>query len=259
MFTRTLALSLGLAGCFKVAPPPTRVDAVDSADAFPYDLYDAAFATRVDDGLIDYATVRDGRAEDLDLFLGHIAAVSPANDPELFPSKNHELAFYLNAYNALAVQGVLDRPDMTSVIDIKVEYFYATRYRIGGDKVSLYTLENGIVRKDYEDPRVHFFLNCQSLSCPAFPSNAIRPDSLDATLDAVTAAFVKNKSNVEVMGDGSVAVSSIFQWYADDFGGEAGVLPFIHRYNPDVPEKGTITYKTYDWSLIKQPGRGPDA
>jgi hypothetical protein len=255
--TKSVMWVLALTGCFKVVPPPVKVEAVASADAFPYDLYDSAFSERVVDGLIDYATIRDERGRALDVYLGHIAASSPVSTPELFPSDDHELAFYLNAYNALAVQGVIDRPDITTVLDIKVDYFYSTRYRIGGEKVSLYTLENGIIRKGYNDPRIHFFLNCQSMSCPPFPAQAIRPASLDATLDAVTAAFVKDPAHVELQPDGSVAVSSIFQWYAEDFGGESGVRPFIHRYNPDVPAEGAVTYKTYDWTLIAQPGRGP--
>ena len=233
-----------LAACFKTAPVDVRVDPIARPGAFPYALYDEAFADRVtDDGFIDYAAIRDDRVA-LNTFLAHVAEVSPATDPELFPSKAEGLAFYLNAYNGIAVRGVLDRPDMASVIDQKVEFFYK--------------LENGIVRADYGDPRIHFFLNCQSISCPAFPPTAIRPESLDATLDEATTAFVTNPAHVEVMADGTIAVSSIFQWYADDFGGEAGVLPFIHTYNPDIPESGTITYKDYDWGLIKQPGKGPN-
>lgn len=252
-------LLLGLLACFKTAAVEVRVDPIEAPGSFPYDLYDEAFSGRVtEDGLIDYASLQaDGTA--LDTFIGHVAAVSPHGEPELFPSDDHALAYWLNSYNALAVQGVLDRPEMNSVIDRKVEFFYSQRYRMGSEKVSLYTLENGIIRKEFGDPRIHFWLNCQSISCPAFPPTAIRPDTLDAQLDAATTAFVTNEAHVEVLADGRIAVSSIFQWYAEDFGGEQGVLPFIHRYHEAIPETGELVYKDYDWGLIEQPGRGPDA
>lgn len=254
----TTSFFLVLSGCFKTVAPTVSVDPIDEPGAFPYDLYDATFDGRVtDDGLIDYAAIRDDR-DSLDQFLGHVAAVSPASDPALFPSEAHALAFYLNAYNGLAVQGVLDRPDITSVIDIKLDFFYTTRYRIGGDKVSLYTLENGIVRSDFDDPRIHFFLNCQSWSCPPFPGKAIRPDTLDATLDAFSKAFVTDAKHVQLDGN-SLAVSSIFKWYSGDFGGEEGIIPFIQNYRDDIPDDAELSFKEYDWALIKQPGRGPDA
>ncbi|MCA9566191.1 MAG: DUF547 domain-containing protein [Myxococcales bacterium] len=252
----TLLLPL-LAGCFKTVEPRVEVEAPASADAFPWDLYDRAFSGRVDGGLIDYRTLQDD-PEALDRFIGNLAVVSPASHPELFPTKEAALAYWLDAYNALAVRGVLDRPEMVSVIDDKVEYFYSTRYRIGGQKVSLYKLENGIIRAEFADPRVHFFLNCQSMSCPAFPSQAVRPETVDAALEEATRAFVNDPAHVQVMEDGTVAVSSIFQWYAEDFGGEAGVLPFVHRYNGLVPAEGKVTYKEYDWTLIAQSGRRPE-
>jgi hypothetical protein len=245
-------------GCFKTVAPTLSVDPITEPGSFPYDLYDQVFSSRVtDDGLIDYAAIRDDR-EPLDRFLGHVAAVSPASDPALFPSDDHALAFYLNAYNALAVQGILDRPDIVTVDDNKVEFFYTTRYRIGGDKVSLYTLENGIIRDQFDEPRIHFFLNCQSWSCPPFPPKAIRPDAVDTTLNAFTEQFMADPKHVELKGD-TLEVSSIFKWYAGDFGGQEGIVPFIQQYRDDIPDGVQLVFKDYDWTLIEQPGKGPDA
>lgn len=245
-------------GCFRVVAPPAKVEPVTTAGDFPYALYDAVFAEHVtSDGLIDYAAVRDDRAAKLDLFLGHIARTSPTSHPGIFPTDAHALAFYLNAYNAIAVQAVLDRPEISTVDAIKVNFFYTTRYRIGGDKVSLYTLENGIIRKRFEDPRIHFFLNCQSASCPPFPAVAVRPETLDETLDSATRAFVQDEAHVRALPDGSVAVSSIFKWYAGDFGGANGILPYIRQYRDELPESATVTFLAYDWALIAKPGRGP--
>lgn len=247
-----------LAACFRTVPTTVSVEPIAEPGAFPFDLYDEAFAGRVtEDGLIDYAAIRDDRAT-FDRFLGHVAEVSPRSDPALFPTEADALAFWLNAYNGLAVRGVLDRPDLDTVDAIKVDFFYATRYRIGGEKVSLYTLENGILRQDFAEPRIHFFLNCQSWSCPPFPAEAIRPDTLDATLEAFTTAFVNDAKHVAVDGD-TVAVSAIFKWYDTDFGGREGIVPFLQRYRDDVADDARVVFKDYDWALIAQPGRGPGA
>lgn len=250
-------LPLLLTGCLKTVPPTTTVEPPQTDHGFPFHLYDAVFEGTVDvAGFIDYAAIRDDR-DALSTYLAYVAAVSPDSHPELFDGREAELAYWIGAYNGLAVRGVIDRPELTSVIDIKVEYFYGTRYRMGGSKVSLYKLENGIIRDRYADPRIHFYLNCQSLSCPAFPKIGATPDNVDALLDEATTAFVNDPAHVSVRDDGTIEVSSIFDWYASDFDAAGGVLPFIHAYRDDIPEAGEVTFKTYDWTLIAQDGRGP--
>ena len=247
-----IALPLLLTACFSFAKPAVMADEPPPPGAFPHDLLDDALAEYVDErGYIDYDGLRADR-EPLDRYLGYVAAYSPRNDPELFPTEDDALAYYLNAYNALAVRGVLDRPEMESVNDIKVDYFYYTRYSLGGRKVSLYKLENGIIRDQFMDPRIHFYLNCQSVSCPTFPRQAIRADTLDSRLDAMTAAFVNDPDHVSVRDDGTVEMSSIFDWYAEDFQPAGGPLNFAREYRPELPANAEIAFKSYDWGLIEQ-------
>lgn len=170
--------------------------ALPAPGAFPHAHFSAVLARFVDaQGLVDYATLARDRAE-LDAYTAILAATSPKRDPELFPTRQDQLAYWLNAYNAWAMTAVIDRPGLQSVHDQLLDFFYTTRHRLGGRKVSLYKLENGIVRKEFGDPRVHFALNCQSIGCPRLPRKAFEPASLDAELDAASAEFCADRKSV---------------------------------------------------------------
>lgn len=249
--------SAGLAGCFKYEQPTVVVQADPEKGAFPHALLDEALEGRVDaQGHIDYRGLQADRGA-LDAFLAYVARVSPQSDPQLFPTRESRLAYYINAYNALAIRGVIDRPGLTSVDDIKIAFFFYTRYDVGGRKLDLYRLENKVIRPMFDDPRIHFALNCQSVGCPVFPPTAFHPDGIDDVLDAQTEAFVSDPDNVRQNADGSWEVSQIFQWYARDFEDDGGVAAFIHEYREAFPEDASFTYIPYDWSLIAQPGKGP--
>lgn len=256
-----MALSLLCAavtpGCFKYERPAMVAESAPEAGKFPHELFGEAIAGRVsDDGLIDYQAIQADRAK-LDEYLGYVAKVSPESNPELFPSKDHELAYYINAYNAIAIRGVIDRPGLKSVNDIKVEYFYFTRYRIGGRKLDLYRLENAVVRERYKDPRIHFALNCQSGGCPFFPTTPFPAEGLDAFLDTQTRRFMDSPLKVRLRDDGVVEISQIFEWYASDFAEAGGALAFVRRYRPELPADAKVEFIPYDWSLITQAGKGP--
>lgn len=252
-----LALAPLAQGCFKYARPAEVAETVPAPGAFPHGLFEQALRGRVsEDGLIDYKSLQQSRA-DLDAYLGYIAKVSPLSNPEVFPTRDHELAYWINAYNAIAIRGVIDRPGLTSVNDIKVEYFYYTRYRIGGKKLDLYRLENGVIRDIYDEPRVHFALNCQSGGCPFFPQVPFPVEGLDAFLDEQTKRFVNHPDKVRLRDDGVAEISQIFEWYASDFTSSGGAIGFIRKYRDDIPADAKVEFIPYDWSLIAQEGKGP--
>lgn len=244
-------------GCFKYAKPADVADQKPEAGSFPHAMFSELLDGKVsEDGLIDYQAVAAERGK-LEAYLGYVAKTSPAKDPALFPTPEDAKAYYINAYNALAIRGVIDRPGLKSVNDIKVEYFYYTRYSVGGRKLDLYRLENSVIRPTFDDPRIHFALNCQSGGCPIFPQVAFPAEGLDAFLDEQTVRFVNHPEKVRQKEDGSWEVSQIFEWYAKDFESAGGAAAFIHRYREEVPADAVLTYIPYDWALIAQPGKGP--
>lgn len=255
MWTRTLALLVLASGCFHVVKPPGALPETPEAGAFPHEIFDGVLREFVTDGAVDYKSLQSDRA-DLDVYLGYIARVSPESHPELFPTRDDQLAYWLNTYNALAMTAVIDRPGLNTVVDNKIDFFYATRYKVGGRNLDLYRMENGVVRPDFEDPRVHFALNCQSGGCPVLPSTVFPAKGLDEALDQAARDFVNNPAKVKVEGD-KLSISQIFEWYAEDFEAAGGPAGFIRKYRDDVPANPTIEYIPYDWTLIAKPGRGP--
>ena len=246
-----------LIGCFRTVKPAHDVVALPHVgEDFPHGGFELVLQQYVnDDGLVDYAGLRDDRA-DLDSYTSLLAACSPDSHPELFGTPNDELAYWLNAYNALAVTGVIDRPGLTAVNDNLAGFFYLTRYRLGGDRVSLYKLENHIIRGRYGDPRIHWALNCQSAGCPVFDNEVFVADILDAQLDAAARAFVTDPANVRVE-HGKVKISQIFEWYAEDFEAAGGPVAYINSAGGEVRTDLEVEVIPYDWTLLAQPGRAP--
>jgi hypothetical protein len=177
-----------------------------------------------------------------------IAQVSPRSHPGRFPTKDAAKAYWLNAYNALAMDGVVNgRVEPES----KVRFFYLRKYTVGGEDMSLYALEKKIVRK-LGDARVHFALNCMVRSCPRLPREPFTAEHLEAQLEAAAREFLGSARHVQVdPAERVVRVSKILDWYEDDFLAEApSVLAYVNRYRAQkVPEGFELKYLPYDWSL----------
>lgn len=241
--------------CFSTVQVPAASGPSLSAQPgrFPHDVLDAVLAKHVDEqGRVDYATLAADR-NDLVRYLQVVASVSPHSDPALFPTDADQLAYWINAYNAYVLFAVTERPTMKSVDDDKADFFYFTKYVFGGEAISLYDLENEVVRKEHAEPRIHFALNCASAGCPQLPAEAFVPDRLEAQLAREARAFCADPGKVRV-DDEAVRVSQIFEWYAEDFA--AGPVAFCRRWGrDDLPAQAPVEYIPYDWTLNAQPGR----
>lgn len=167
--------------------------------------------------------------------------------------KDEKLAFYLNAYNANILNQVLENYPIKSVRDIAVLYGVFTQQRIdvAGEKMSFNHLEKDIIH-GFNEPRIHFALNCASGSCPPLRPKAYTGDGLGAELDQQTTAFLNNDPHgVKAAEDGKKAdVSKIFDWNSGDFQAAGGVAGFINKYRkPPLAPDAKISYQSYDWSL----------
>ncbi len=170
-------------------------------------------------------------------------------------SRDAQLAFYLDAYNALVVKAVIDRWPIESVMRVP-GFFDRARYRVAGRELTLNELENDVIR-GFGDPRVHFALNCASASCPRLDRTPYSGDpDLGARLEARARAFVRRTTRVDRAAR-TVRVSRIFEWYERDFPG--GTRAFVAtRLDPDdaalVRDAGArMTFSPYDWALNARP------
>lgn len=214
---------------------------------------DTVLARHVRDGRVDYGALARDRGP-LDRYLAAVARANPEQE-----SRDEQLAFWVNAYNARVLEGILRWPGLKSVLDVgKVVGvptlgFFRQRTRTAGRELSLDDIEHGVLRKRFREPRLHFVLNCASVSCPDLPSRALRAATLDSTLEAATRAFLSDPSRNRVLADGTLEISHLFKWYGEDFSAESGgVAGFVARHGlrpPARASKSTVRYLDYDWAL----------
>jgi hypothetical protein len=165
--------------------------------------------------------------------------------------EKEQLAFYINAYNAWILHEALGKYPTKSVKDFLFTFFTSQRIKVAGEPMSFNHLEKDIIRPKFNEPRVHFALNCASRSCPPLNPEAFRGDKIDAQLEQLATAFVNSKKGVDYLPEKkTAALSAIFNWYRDDFRAVGGPLAFINkRRTPPLPNDVKITYQKYDWSL----------
>jgi hypothetical protein len=236
---------------------------------FSYDDWTKVLSKYVNEkGYVNYDGLAQDRA-DFDRFVAAIEKTSPKSNPELFPTKNDQLAYWLNAYNAQVFKGVLARgPEKESVwkggLVSGYSFFVGMDIVLGGEKTHLKTLEDKTIREGFKDPRVHAALNCASKGCPRLPQVAFLPEKLDEQLTTGMTEFVGEKRNVTVDDAAkTVTLSKIFDWFSKDFleyekahGDADGTqIDFVNRFrgsNPKVPRDDKIKFFEYDKSVNKQ-------
>ncbi len=219
------------------------------------EVWSRVLARHVDTrGRIDFAGLAGDQA-DLDEVVKFIATVGPISSPARFPTPSSRLAYYIDAYNALAMHGVLEVgiPERFGWLG-RVRFFYLQKFTIGGRTISLYSLENDIIRP-IGDPRVHFALNCMTVSCPKLPRTAFTADGLDRKLNAAAYEFINDDRNVHVDRKSKEArISAIFRFYAKDFLLKSpSVIGYINRFRAEkVPENYKAVFADYDWTINDQ-------
>ena len=203
---------------------------------------------------------RDLQTKDRATFDAYLTALAQAQPERL--SEAEEKAFWINAYNAVIVSGILQGYSAESLLGRK-RLFSWFAVRIAGTDRTPDEIEHQILRKKFADPRIHFTIVCASSSCPQLRREAYMPERLDAQLDDATRAFLRDPVRNRLAGQ-PVALSKIFEWFASDFVQQAGsVVAFVRRFVPEeqrahVPlTDGEIRFLDYDWTLNAQDGQRP--
>jgi hypothetical protein len=250
-----LLVAAWAAGCAKDLVVP----AGGASGPPPADVADAAWArvlTRhVDaEGRIDFAGIARDPA-DLDAFVAYVATVSPSLKPAAFPTKGSAIAWYINAYNALAMYVVIQSGMPPDLDPIRVRFFSETRMLVGGRRISLDDLENDFIRP-LGEARVHFALNSMTRGGPRLPREPFRTEELGRQLEAAAQGFLTEKRNVDLDAEKRIAwVSMTLNWYEADFLKNASSLAaYINRYRitAPIPAGWQIRFIPYDWKLNAQ-------
>ena len=232
--------------------------ATKSDSEFSHELFDQVLQKYVNSqGRVDYAGLKSNPGT-FESYL-NLLAVNAPSDNATFQAG---LAFWINAYNALTIKGVLDHYPTTSVRKIKLfgGFFSRIKFQVGGRSYTLDNIEHDIIRYEFGDPRIHFALVCASLGCPVLENRAFVAETLEKRLNNATAKFINNPEKVRLdRENGVLHLSQIFEWYAEDFEDTHGsVINFILEYLPEADtaflkkEEVQIQYFKYDWSLNAQ-------
>ena len=236
-----------------------RAAAAPATLAEALDLWSSVLTHFVDEqGRTDFHSLAANR-KDLDEFAAYVARVSPAASPELFPRRADVLAYHLNAYNALAMKGVIDEgitDGFTSFFKRQL-FFRFRKVTVGGVSMSLSAYENDVIRP-LGEPRVHFALNCMVRSCPRLPQTAFNADEIEAQLEAAAREFLNDPRNVRVEAAArEVWLSSILDFYTRDFapdGKRESLLEYVNRFRDErIDPAFAVKFIPYDWTLNRQP------
>jgi Protein of unknown function, DUF547 len=243
--------------------------------------FDSLLKSYVHDSRVEYKGIIKS-SDKLDAYLRHLSSVSETRYENW--SEEQKLAFWINAYNAFTIKAIVDNYPIKRGFTLKGLFVSSNsilqipgvwsdlKFRAVGRLITLEEIEHEILRKQFNEPRIHFAINCASKGCPNLGSEAYRPDivyeqlesqAIDFINDPVKGVYIDEEKN-------EVKVSKIFKWFGDDFiknygntelfsnrnEKESAVLNVVLRYLQSEAQRNfllknnfKISYLSYDWSL----------
>ncbi|MFT5778025.1 MAG: hypothetical protein ACI837_000973 [Crocinitomicaceae bacterium] len=197
-------------------------------------------------GNVKYSSIKSNKSE-----LTAITKELEDNFPGSGWSSTQKLTYWINAYNVYTIQLIVDNYPTTSITKITAKPWHKKFIKLNGATYSLNQIENDIVRKKFNEPRVHFALNCGSKSCPVLLNKAYTPAKLYGQLTSQTKRFLSDTSKNQFT-EKSIEISSIFDWYSEDFNkGGKTTIDFFNKYRTEQLKDPKVTYMTYSWDLNK--------
>ena len=243
--------------------PTGRMVSMDDIDHGPYD---ALLKRYVDeDGYVNYDAWRRsaGDRQALQAYLTALSSAAP-NRPATHDAK---LAFWINAYNAVTLEGILQVYPTDSIRKHTSRFGGYNIWKdlpllVGGQAYSLEDIEHQVLRQQGE-PRIHFAIVCASVGCPRLRNEAYTEERIDAQLADNARDFFSRPQNLRLAGK-SLQVSAILDWFGADFGDNVGQqLAYLRPYFPAAAQQAAATrgvkvkYLDYDWSLNDQAKKKP--
>ncbi|MFT6165434.1 MAG: hypothetical protein ACJAV5_000317 [Vicingaceae bacterium] len=218
-----------------------------SEPKFDHSLWDKLLLKNVStQGNVNY----QGFKKDQVVFDTYLALLSTTK-PDGNWSRNETMAYWINAYNAFTIKLMLNNYPLKSIMEINGGKAWDLKFiDIKGEKYSLNNIEHDILRKKYADPRIHFVVNCASVSCPKLSNSAFFADGLDEKLDKAAKEFINNSSKNEITAT-EAEISKLFDWYKDDFTKNGTVVDYLNRYTTTKLTTTKISFKEYNWNINK--------
>ena len=197
--------------------------------------------------LVKYNKVTNEDKNNLKSYLSDLAMTSPTK-----LNKAEQYAYWVNLYNALTIDLILDNYPLKSITKLGGLFSFGPWdddiIKIQGKTMSLNDIEHRILRPIWKDPRTHYAVNCASFGCPNLQQQAFTAENSEVLLELAAKEFINSDKGVLVK-KGQTELSSIYDWFAVDFGGEEKLIGHFSQYRANLPDSlGKINYE-YDWSL----------
>jgi hypothetical protein len=274
----TAILILFLLGCAGCASPvvigsSTKQDTlspITQVTPFNYSGYAALLSQSVNaEGWVDYAGLKRNR-QPLDQFnkaLGNVSSVTYQAW-----NQKEKLAFLINAYNSLTLASIIDRYPVKSIREIP-GVWKGRKFNVVGQEVTLDDIEHNTIRKQFQEPRIHFAVNCASIGCPILLNEPYTGDKLEQQLEQQTRISLDSPLHFRIdRNENRVYLSSVFKWFGEDWEKaqaqsqsvqglnqrESAVIGFISLYVSPADQAFLkqggyrISYIDWDWALNRQ-------
>lgn len=219
-----------------------------------HQIWDQLVKTHVKpNGMVDYKGFIREKAK-LESYLKLLSENAP--DRKTW-SKNQQLAYWINAYNAFTVKLIVDNYPTKSIRDLgpqlKIplikDVWHYKFFKIGGVESSLDEIEHSIIRKEFDEPRIHFAINCASVSCPPLLNEAFTAEKLESQLQKVAIGFINDPTRNKITQD-AAQISSIFSWFQGDFTKKGSLIDFLNLYSKvKIKPNAKISHLDYNWNL----------
>ncbi|MGE3311197.1 MAG: DUF547 domain-containing protein [Limisphaerales bacterium] len=237
------------------------LQAATSNGAPDHQTYARVLREFVRDARVDYAGLK-ARPGDLDAYLEELARVAPAEFAR-WP-RGERLALLINLYNAQTLRLIVDHHPIAGIRKIGLLPGSAWKrkvVRFGGRVTTLDDLEHGVIRREYQEPRIHFALVCAAKGCPPLRDEPYLPERLEDQLNDQARRFLAEAAKNRVdSSTRTLWLSPIFEWFEGDFtAGGTTIVEYVERYLPEAARRELraipdlrVRYSDYDWSLNEQ-------
>ncbi len=248
--------------------PANQQVSIDQIDHRPFSVLLAKYTDTT--GMVNYSAWKASRedSQTLDRYLQSLSQASTSKSAR----REAQLAFWINAYNAVTIRGILREYPTTSIRDhtprlVGYNIWDDLQLIVGDNRYSLNQMEHDILRKMGEN-RIHFAIVCASIGCPRLLAEAYTADRLEQQLVASTQYFFADRTKFRAdINGGRIHVSPILKWFGEDFGSNlAEQMRAISQYLPDPAARqlaasgsARVSYLDYDWNLNDQATRATTA